>query len=170
MEEYDVIVIGSGAGMAIASGAYQRGMRVAVVEHGPMGGTCLNRGCIPTKILTHVADLIVQTDHANELNITAKVESVDFPALMERMRRETQGDSVLQGESVDQAKGMDWFKETGEFVGDYTIKVGNKKIKAPNIFIVSVKKSPGSSAFRTGLFSSPESDLFHSYFSMNYIH
>jgi dihydrolipoamide dehydrogenase len=137
MKEYDVIVIGSGAGMTIASGAYQRGMRVAVVEHGPMGGTCLNRGCIPTKILTYVADLIVQTEHANELNITAKVESVDFPELMERMRRETQGDSVLQGESVEQAEGMDWYKETGEFVGDYTIKVGNEKIKAPNIFIVS---------------------------------
>jgi mycothione reductase len=141
MKEYDIIIIGSGAGMNVASTAYQRGMRVAVVEHGPMGGTCLNRGCIPTKILTYVADLIVQTEHANELNITAKVESVDFPALMERMRRETQGDSILQGESVEQAKGMDWYKETGEFVDDYIIKVGNEKIKAPTIFIVSGMRS-----------------------------
>jgi dihydrolipoamide dehydrogenase len=137
MKEYDVIIIGSGAGMNVASAAYQRGLRVAVIEHGPMGGTCLNRGCIPTKILTYVADLIVQIEHVNELNISAKVDSVDFPALMERMRRETQGDSVLQGESVQQAEGLDWYKETGEFVGDYTIKVGDKKIRAPTIFIVS---------------------------------
>jgi NADPH-dependent 2,4-dienoyl-CoA reductase/sulfur reductase-like enzyme len=52
MKKYDIIVIGSGAGMHLASAAYERGMKVAVIEHGPMGGTCLNRGCIPTKILT----------------------------------------------------------------------------------------------------------------------
>jgi dihydrolipoamide dehydrogenase len=137
VKEYDVIVVGSGAGMNVAAEIHARGMSVAVVEHGPMGGTCLNRGCIPTKILTYVADLIVQTRHANELNVTAKVESVDFPALMKRMRSEVDGDSEMQGNSVDAAEGLDWYKDTGEFVGDYTLKVGDEKIKAKNIFIVS---------------------------------
>ncbi len=79
MKKYDMIVIGSGAGMNIASAAYERGMKVAVVEHGPMGGTCLNRGCIPTKILTYVADLIVQSQHMEKLGVKAKIESIDFP-------------------------------------------------------------------------------------------
>ncbi|MFX1416576.1 MAG: FAD-dependent oxidoreductase, partial [Promethearchaeota archaeon] len=57
MKKYDLIVIGSGAGLNLASPAYQSGMEVAIVENGPMGGTCLNRGCIPTKILTYVADM-----------------------------------------------------------------------------------------------------------------
>ncbi|MGY5875897.1 MAG: dihydrolipoyl dehydrogenase [Candidatus Thorarchaeota archaeon] len=137
MKKYDVIVIGSGAGMNIASGAYQRGMKVAVVEHGPMGGTCLNRGCIPTKILTYVADLIVQTEHMKELNVTVKIESIDFPALMDRMRHEVQGDSKMQGDSVDAAEGLDWYKETGEFTKDYTLRVGDEEITAPNIFVAS---------------------------------
>ena len=137
MKKYDIIVIGSGAGMHLASAAYERGMKVAVIEHGPMGGTCLNRGCIPTKILTYVADLIVQTEHANELNITAKVESVDFKGIMDRMRDNVRGSSQAQGEGVDAAEGLDWYKETGEFVGNYIIKVGNEEITAPNIFIVA---------------------------------
>ncbi|MCJ7620779.1 MAG: FAD-dependent oxidoreductase, partial [Anaerolineae bacterium] len=53
MEKYDLIVIGSGAGMNVASKAVSAGMKVAVVEHGLMGGTCLNTGCIPSKILLH---------------------------------------------------------------------------------------------------------------------
>ncbi len=137
MKKYDVIVVGSGAGMSIASAAYERGMKVAVVEHGPMGGTCLNRGCIPTKILTYVADLIVQTEHMEKLGVKARIEEIDFGRIMDRMRHEVQGDSKMQGDSVDAAVGLDWYKETGEFVKDYTLRVGNEEITAPNIFIVS---------------------------------
>ena len=137
MKEYDVIVIGSGAGMNVASAAYERGMKVAVVEHGPMGGTCLNRGCIPTKILTYVADLIVQTEHMEKLGVKARIEEIDFQGIMNRMRNEVQSDSKMQGESVDAAEDLDWYKETGEFIRNYTLKVGEEEIKAPNIFIVS---------------------------------
>ncbi|MHA1903492.1 MAG: dihydrolipoyl dehydrogenase [Candidatus Thorarchaeota archaeon] len=137
MKEYDVIVIGSGAGMAIASAAYEQGMKVAVVENGPMGGTCLNRGCIPTKILTYVADVIVELEHAERVNLKAKVEEVDFPALMQRMRHETYGDAVEMGKSINRAEGLDWYNVTGEFIKDYTMKVGDETIKAPHIFIVA---------------------------------
>jgi len=58
MEKYDVLVIGSGSGMSIADGALNRGMKVAVVESGPLGGTCLNRGCIPSKNVIYPADVI----------------------------------------------------------------------------------------------------------------
>ena len=61
MEKYDLVVIGSGAGMNVASKAVQSGMKVAVVEHGLMGGTCLNTGCIPSKILIYPADVISPT-------------------------------------------------------------------------------------------------------------
>lgn len=86
MKNYDLIVIGSGAGMNVASSAYERGMKVAIVEHGPMGGTCLNRGCIPTKILTYIADILVQAKHLESLGVKVKIESIDFPAIMKRMR------------------------------------------------------------------------------------
>lgn len=137
MKKYDVIVIGSGAGMTIAANAYELGMKVAVVEHGPMGGTCLNRGCIPTKILTYVADVIVEAQHAEKLNVKFKIEDLDFPALMERMRTEVGEDSKMQGESVDATEGLDWYGETGEFIDKYTMRVGDEVIKGDHIFIVS---------------------------------
>lgn len=137
MKDYDLIVIGSGAGMSIASGAYEQGLRVAVIEHGPMGGTCLNRGCIPTKILTYVADIITQAKHLKELGVEIKIEKIDYPWIMKRMRDEVDGDSTMQGESVDAADGIDWYKGTGTFVDDYTLEIDGEKIKAPNIVIAA---------------------------------
>jgi mycothione reductase len=137
MKEYDLIVIGSGAGMSIASGAYEQGLKVAVIEHGPMGGTCLNRGCIPTKILTYVADIITQAKHLEELGVEVKIEKIDYPWIMKRMRDEVDGDSTMQGESVDAAEGIDWYKGTGAFVDDYTVEIDGERIKAPNIVIAA---------------------------------
>lgn len=137
MKEYDLIVIGSGAGMSIASGAYEQGLKVAVIEHGPMGGTCLNRGCIPTKILTYVADIITQAKHLEELGVEIKIEKIDYPWIMKRMRDEVDGDSTMQGESVDAAEGIDWYKGTGAFIDDYTMEINGEKIKALNIVIAA---------------------------------
>ena len=64
MKRYDLLVIGSGAGMNVASTAVSHGMRVALVDNGPLGGTCLNRGCIPSKVLLHPADVIRMVQEA----------------------------------------------------------------------------------------------------------
>ncbi|MHA1839019.1 MAG: FAD-dependent oxidoreductase [Candidatus Ranarchaeia archaeon] len=137
MKEYGLIVVGSGAGMNIASTAYEHGMTVAVVEHGPMGGTCLNRGCIPTKILTYPADIIADVQESSRLNIHATVQSVDFNRLMSRMRETVRRDSESQGKAVDLADGIDWYKETGTFVKDYVLKIGKTTITSPLIIIAS---------------------------------
>lgn len=137
MKKYDLIIIGSGAGMNVASAAYERGMEVAVVEHGPMGGTCLNRGCIPTKILTYIADIIVQTKHLENLGVKTKIEEIDYPAIMKRMREEVDNSSKEQGDSVEAAQGIDWYKGTGQFIDDYTIEIDGEKIKSQNIIIAA---------------------------------
>ena len=137
MKDYDLIVLGSGAGMNLAAAAFERGMRVAVVENGPLGGTCLNRGCIPTKMLTYVADVIMEMRHAEAVNLRARVEAVDFKGLMARMRHETLGESKRMGESVNAVEGLDWYHVTGEFVDDYTMRVGDETIKAPYVFIAA---------------------------------
>ena len=51
MKKFDVIVIGAGSGLLISSYAAEQGFKVAVIDEGPFGGTCLNRGCIPSKML-----------------------------------------------------------------------------------------------------------------------
>jgi mycothione reductase len=55
--KFDLIVIGSGSGLDVANAAYRHGLKVAIVEMDRMGGTCLNRGCIPSKLLIHSADV-----------------------------------------------------------------------------------------------------------------
>jgi dihydrolipoamide dehydrogenase len=102
-----------------------------------MGGTCLNRGCIPTKILTYVADIITQAKHLEELGVEVDIKKIDYPWIIKRMRDEVDGDSIMQGESVDAAEGLDWYKGTGVFVDDYTIEIDGERIKSPNIIIAA---------------------------------
>lgn len=58
MSEFDFLVIGSGSGLDVANVAANQGQSVAVVEKGPTGGICLNRGCIPSKMLLYHADIL----------------------------------------------------------------------------------------------------------------
>ncbi|MCI7223995.1 MAG: FAD-dependent oxidoreductase, partial [Fusobacterium sp.] len=58
MKKYDVIVIGTGAGNIVTDAALDSGLKVAQIEKGKFGGTCLTRGCIPTKVMVTVADFI----------------------------------------------------------------------------------------------------------------
>ncbi len=70
MRTFDLIVIGSGSGLEVSSEAADRGLSVAVVEHGPFGGTCLNRGCIPSKMLIHSADVMETIQRAQVFGIS----------------------------------------------------------------------------------------------------
>ncbi|MGY5880549.1 MAG: dihydrolipoyl dehydrogenase [Candidatus Thorarchaeota archaeon] len=135
MLKYDIIVIGSGAGMRIAYAAHQQNMKVAIIENGPFGGTCLNRGCIPTKILTSVADYIMQLDALNSLGVKTKIENIDYSLIMERMRKKVDDWSIEQAKGLDEIEGVDWFQGTGKFVEDYIIEINNKHLTADNIFI-----------------------------------
>ncbi|MGB3945120.1 MAG: FAD-dependent oxidoreductase, partial [Methanothrix sp.] len=86
MKEYDLIVVGSGAGMIAVSRGTRAGMKVALVDRGPMGGTCLNNGCIPSKVLIYPADVIRTLEAARAIGVEARIEGVDFDLIMRRMR------------------------------------------------------------------------------------
>jgi mycothione reductase len=137
MERFDVLVIGSGSGMIVASTAVDHGFRTAVVDSGPMGGTCLNRGCVPSKMLIYPADIVATLKEAEKLGVNATVNSVDFKKIMERMRRLVNGDSSKSARAVEATPELTWFKDTGEFISDYTMQVGEHTISAKLIFIVS---------------------------------
>ena len=88
MNEFDLMVIGSGSGLEVSSEAAERGLSVAVVEDGPFGGTCLNRGCIPSKMLIHSADVMETIKTAERFGIRAQRGgsglAVDHPARVRR--------------------------------------------------------------------------------------
>jgi dihydrolipoamide dehydrogenase len=137
IEQFDVLVIGSGSGMLIASVAVDQGLKVALVESGRMGGTCINRGCVPSKMLLYPADVITTAKQADKLGVNATINSVDFSNIMTRMHTLVDGDSNMQAKAVENTPGLAWFKETGEFIGDHKMQVGNHTITAKKIFIVS---------------------------------
>ena len=95
MKEYDIIVIGAGEGLGIAFRAQSAGLRVALIDKGKLGGTCLNVGCIPSKILIHTADVITAIRESGKLGIHADITSIDFGAIMQRMR-----------ENIDRGRGF----------------------------------------------------------------
>ncbi len=81
-EPYDLLVLGGGSGgYAAALRAAQLGMRVALVESAELGGTCLHRGCIPTKAWLHAGEVADTARHGPRLGINSAVESVDVMAV-----------------------------------------------------------------------------------------
>jgi len=137
MERFDVLVIGSGSGMIVASTAVDQGFKTAIVDSGPMGGTCLNRGCVPSKMLIYPADVVTILKEAQRLGVNAIVNSVDFKNIMERTHKLVNGDSGTQARAVKNTPELTWFNEGGEFTSDYTMQIGEHTISAEMIFIVS---------------------------------
>ena len=85
MKEFDLIVIGCGpGGYPAAAAAASDGLNVAIVERGELGGTCLNRGCIPTKCLCRTADVMLTAREAAHFGILTDEPKVDYPAAVAR--------------------------------------------------------------------------------------
>lgn len=84
MREFDLIIVGAGSGNTVLTDAYQD-MDVAVVEPGPFGGTCLNVGCIPTKMYVYPATAAVHGLDDARLGVHMSLDSVDWPAIRDRI-------------------------------------------------------------------------------------
>lgn len=137
MKNYDVIVIGSGCGTIITDEAVAHGFKTALVDRGPLGGTCLNVGCIPSKMLIYPADRIVEIEEARKLGIEAEISNIDFKSIMERMRHNIRENQAHIREGIKQAEGLDFYEGEGHFTGHYTLEVNGEKIKGKKIFIAS---------------------------------
>lgn len=83
--QFDLIIIGSGPGGYVAAiKAAKLGKKIAIIESREIGGTCLNRGCIPTKTLMHSSHLYYEAQHLEELGITMEGIHLDIDKLKER--------------------------------------------------------------------------------------
>jgi dihydrolipoamide dehydrogenase len=129
-ETFDVTVIGSGPGGYVAAiRAAQMGLKAAVVERDPAGcgGTCLLRGCIPTKALLHTADLYEDLQHAKDYGIKADNVAIDFPALMQRKTRiVTRLSKGIEGYLFKKNQ-ITLFKGQGRLDGPRTVVVRNEQ-------------------------------------------
>ncbi len=84
MEHYDLVIIGSGSGNSLVTPDFDD-KRVAIVERGTFGGTCLNVGCIPTKMFVYTADVAAAVANAGRYNIDATFRSVNWAKLRNRV-------------------------------------------------------------------------------------
>ncbi len=138
-KEYDLIVIGSGAGLNVASDAFNKGMNVAILEDGPLGGTCLNRGCIPTKIILYPAEVVSTLRDAGKIGVTAENVKVDFALVMKRMHDLVSKDvsQMTKGITSARGKGFDLYNGVGRFVDNKVLEVNGEHITAPTILIAA---------------------------------
>ena len=130
-KRYNIVVIGAGtAGLVTAAGAAGLGAKVALIEKHLMGGDCLNVGCVPSKCLIRSAKLYADIRDAADYGINVpKGVKVDFPAVMQRMRRLRA--SIAPHDSVERFSGLgiDIFLGTGRFSGPDTVEVDGKTLR-----------------------------------------
>jgi mycothione reductase len=135
MKKYDLVVIGSGCGAIVSDEAVGHGQKVALIDKGPLGGTCLNLGCIPSKMLIYAADRAVDIQEVGRLGIEAEIRRIDFASIMERMRKSTKDGQDHIREGIRESKGLDFYEGQGHFVADYTLEVNGQQVRGDKVVI-----------------------------------
>ena len=146
MKKTDLVVIGGGpAGYAAAIRAGQKGMKTLLIESRDIGGTCLNRGCIPTKAFFRSQEVFHLSERAAEFGIQVKIEGVDWPKVLARknkvVKQLTGGVRfLLRKAGVEVVDGIGSFLDnrTIEFIGKDEKK---ESIQAKHILIATGSKS-----------------------------
>ncbi|WP_027357196.1 dihydrolipoyl dehydrogenase [Desulfofundulus thermocisternus] len=139
---YRIIVIGGGPGGYVAAiRAAQLGARVALVEKEELGGTCLNRGCIPTKVLAAAADMLAGIKRAGEFGISTGAVEVDMAALMER-KRQVVGRLVSGIQFLLKKNKVELVRGTAVLTSPRTVKVilsdgAEQELEAENIILAT---------------------------------
>ena len=142
----DVVILGGGSGgYACAFRAAQLGLKVALVEKGKLGGTCLHVGCIPTKALLHAAEVADSARDSAAFGVKATFESVDMSGVnaykdgvVSRLYKGLQG--LAKAHRVELVEGE------GRLVGPRTVEVGGRRITGTNVVLATgsyAKTLPG---------------------------
>jgi len=127
---YDLVAIGAGAGgLVSAKQTARRGGRSALIEEHLHGGDCLNVGCVPSKALIRAARAVKEVKNASKLGINVAGEvTVDFPFIMNRLRRLRAKISPADAVHITAGVGADVFNGRGVFTGPNTIEVNGKTL------------------------------------------
>ena len=132
----DICVVGAGAGgLSVAAGASQMGATVALLEREKMGGDCLNYGCIPSKSLIYAGRVLQTLRSAPRLGIETDVSGIDFNKIQQNIAQAINAISPNDSAERFEALGVKVIRETGTFVGDNILRVGDTVLHANRIVL-----------------------------------
>ena len=134
--EYDLIVIGTGSGNSII-GPEMDDMRVAVIERDLFGGTCVNRGCIPSKMFIFPADLAEHAKHGERLGIHTEFHGADWPSIRDRVFARVDPMAVSGRAYRLGLPHIDVYEDDAHFVGDRELEVAGARISGKQIVIAT---------------------------------
>lgn len=137
MQHFSLAIIGSGSGNNLVPDDDAQGP-VALIEAGAFGGTCLNRGCIPSKILVHTADVAVQSRTASRFGIDAQVTGVDWPSIRDRTFSKIDWVSAAGRSARAQSGHVTLFEGRARFVGPHELVIDDAtRITADRIVVAT---------------------------------
>ncbi|GAA1494211.1 dihydrolipoyl dehydrogenase [Curtobacterium herbarum] len=136
-QTYDVVVLGGGSGgYAAALRAAELGMSVALIEGDKLGGTCLHRGCIPTKALLHSAEIADGARDAEKYGVIAEFAGVDVPKVIEYQQGVINSKyKGLQG--LIKARGITVVEGWGRLTSQNTVQVGDQTVTGRNVVLAT---------------------------------
>ena len=135
-DNFDLIIIGSGSGNSIPP--HLSDHRIALVERGTFGGTCLNVGCIPSKMFVLAADVAESARNGSRLGVATSFDSVDWPAIRDRVFGRI--DPIADGGREYRATGtpnVELITGTARFVDTHEFDVDGRRITAPKILLAA---------------------------------
>jgi mycothione reductase len=141
VEKFDLVLFGTGSANSIVGPEFDD-WKIAIVEEWVFGGTCLNRGCIPTKMLVHAADVAETVRHASGLGIDASVQNVRWRDIRDRVFGRI--DPIAAGGEdyrTNRCPNITVFKGHGTFVGPKQIEVNGQVIEGRHV-VVAVGARP----------------------------
>ena len=134
---FDLIVIGGGSGgIAHARRAAEYGAKVAVIEYGPLGGTCVNVGCVPKKVMWYTANQAHHFEHAADFGFEAEVKGHDWTALKKARDAYVKRLNGIYESNLGKS-GVSYVSGAARFVDPHTVAVGDDEYTAERIVVAT---------------------------------
>ncbi len=137
MADFDVLVIGGGTGNNVAAAAADAGLKTALVEPGPLGGTCLNRGCNPSKMLIQAANAVTRVREAERFHVEASLERTDHAAVVDEMGELLGGIAEDMERRYREKDTLTLFDERTEFLDERTVALGGDAVTAEKVVVAA---------------------------------
>ena len=141
MAHFSLVVIGSGSGNIVVPKDPGRGP-VALIESGAFGGTCINRGCIPSKILIHTADIASQVRHAAEFGLGAELTAVDWPAIRDRTFGKTDRVAAAGRRHRAESETVTLIEGRARFTGPRKLTVSDGRVLTADQIVLATGATP----------------------------